>query len=224
MKLLNGILRPGTVTEVLDKGNIKATVPGLFSPNDSPDTLPPIYPFTGWNANKFSSIKQGENVWVLNFSDNPMQLYWFRKDDIDNNNELMKEENVDIICNRETSFGWATIYFSDGSGWVIKNDDSIIQIDKDGNILLSKSSEPHRTIHINDDGISLGSKGKSAHPAVYADELTNILQNIQISLELVQKAALNTPFTMGIATALGTKPIELKLMIPKITSPHVTLD
>jgi hypothetical protein len=224
MKLSNGILRPGTVIEVLEDGCIKAIVPGLFSSNDSPDLLPPIYPFLIGPSNTFSSIKEDDNIWVLNFSDNPMQLYWFRRDDFPTNNaELMDEENVEIICNRETPLGWATIYFSNGSGWIIRNDESVIQIDSDGNILLSKS-EPHRTIHINDNGISLGSKGESAHPAAYGDEITEALQNIQISLELIQKVSLNNPFTAGIATALGTKPLELKTIIPKITSPHVTLD
>lgn len=224
MKLSNGVLRPGIVTEVLEKGCIKVTAPGLFSSNDSPDSLPPVYPFTGGAMNQFSSIKVGENVWVLNFSDNPMQLYWFRKDNFhQDNSNIMSEENVEIICNRETSLGWATIYFSDGSGWIIRNDESVIQIDADGNILLSKP-EPHRTIHINDKGISLGSKGESAHPAAYGDEIVEALQNIQISLELIQKVSMNNAFTMGISTALGTKPSELKLLIPKITSPHVTLD
>lgn len=224
MKLSNGVLRPGEVMEVLENGCIKANAPGLFSSIDSLESLPPIYPFTLGHENQYSSPKVGDEVWILNFSDNPMQLHWFRKDKYQvNNKDIINGENVEVLCNREIGTAWASIYFSDGSGWVISNDESIIQIDANGDIIISKPT-PHRTIHINDDCISLGSKGKSAHPAVYGDELIKILQNIQISLELIQKTSLNNPFTAGIAAALNTKPIELKTLIPKITSPHVTLD
>ena len=34
MKLRNGILRPGTVVEVLENNEIRAEVPGLFSRED----------------------------------------------------------------------------------------------------------------------------------------------------------------------------------------------
>ena len=221
MKLSSGVLRPGTVIDVLEEGNIIASAPGLFSKEDS-DTLPPIYPFTGVHANQFSSVNPGDEVWILNFSDNPMQLYWFRKDDYkENNKDLLGEENVEILCNRESGFGWATIYFSDGSGWIIKNGDSQIQIDSDGNIKLSKP-ESHRSIIIDEDGIKLG--GSDNHPAVYGDKLMDVLEKIQITFDLIQKAAITNPFTMPIGTAIGAAPMELKLMIPKITSPHVILD
>ena len=86
MKLSSGVLRPGIVIDVLEEGNITASAPGLFSKEDS-DKLPPIYPFTGLHANQFSSVNTGDEVWILNFSDNPMQLYWFRKDDYKENNK-----------------------------------------------------------------------------------------------------------------------------------------
>jgi hypothetical protein len=172
MKLSNGILRPGRVIEVMDHGHIKAYAPGLFSKEDK-NNLPPIMPFLGWHANTFTASKLYDEVWVLNLSDNPQQLFWFRKDNY-KENELTKEENVEVLCHRETGFGWATLYFSDGSGWILKNVDSIIQIDPDGNIKLSRP-ESHRTIHINEDNISIGSEGSSAHPAAYADILEDIL-------------------------------------------------
>lgn len=221
MKLSSGILRPGLVIKTLEDGNIIASAPGLFSAEDS-DSLPPIYPFTGHHANKFSSVNPGDEVWILNFNDNPLQLYWFRKDDQKTNNKnLLQEQNVEIICNRESSAGWATLYFSDGSGWIIRNDESYMQIDKDGNIILAKP-EAHRKIIINEDNIKIG--GDSDHPAVYGDVLTDILEKIQITLDLVQKAAQTNPYTIAIGTAIGSAPVELSLMIPKITSPHVIID
>lgn len=224
MKLKNGTIRPGIVIEVLDKGCIKAGVPGLFNREDK-DKLPPIMPFPfGHNVNSFSSIKELEEVWIMNFSDNPMQLYWVRKDNMaENNKELLKEENVEIICNRENDLTWATIYFSDGSGWIIRNDESVVQIRKDGSILLD-SNLPHRVIDINPKSISLGSKTESAHPAVYGDVLMEALQNIQISLELIKQASNMNPYTKPISIGLGKLPSELKELIPKVVSTNVTLD
>lgn len=223
MKLSNGILRPGIVLEVLDDGKIKASAPGLFSEQDK-KLLPPIYPFTTNHANSFSSPVIGEEVWVLNLTDNPLQLYWFRKDNFaENDKKIIGETNVEVLCNRETSSSWATLYFSDGSGWIIKNDESVIQIDRNGDILLSKS-EPHRTIHINDDGISIGSKNSSSHPAAYGDVVVDALNEIKDVLGLIQKVSLSNAITAPIAKAIGTSPATLSYTISKIESKHVTID
>ena len=103
MKLINGILRPGNILEVLDNGKIKASAPGLFSAEDPLELLPPIMPFyelMGSHANSYSTPIVGEECWVLNMQDNPLQLYWFRKDDhIENNKGIFEEggtENVEI--------------------------------------------------------------------------------------------------------------------------------
>ena len=97
MKLSQGILRPGRVLEVLDNGKIKATAPGLFNAQDQP-LLPPILPFPSWHANSYSSPKVGDEVWVLNLMDNPLQLHWFRKDNF-TENPVIQEENVEVLCN-----------------------------------------------------------------------------------------------------------------------------
>ena len=218
MKLSQGILRPGKVLEVLENGNIKASAPGLFSAEDQ-SNLPPIFPFTSWHANSYSAPEVGDEVWILNLMDNPLQLYWFRKDKYEQNS-IIKEENVEVICNRETPMSWATIYFSDGSGWVIKNDDSIININSDGDIVLSRP-ESHRNISIKSSGIELGG---DSHPAVYGDELIKILYKIQIALSAVQVAASSNIITMPIGAAINSCANDLAVMIPKIVSPHVRLD
>lgn len=223
MKLSQGILRPGIVLEVLNNGEIKASAPGLFSAEDL-DKLPPIFPFPIGHANSFSAPTIGDEVWILNLIDNPLQLYWFRKDNYKiNDKHIIEEENVEIICNRETDASWATIYFSDGSGWVIKNDDSIVQIDEHGDIILSKSS-PHRTIHINDDNISIGSKGKSSHPAAYGDLVIDALNEIKDALKLMKTASLSNAFTKPISVAIGNVPEKLSMIIPRIESKHITID
>lgn len=223
MKLKNGIIRPGIVIEVLENNVIRAGVPGLFNRDDGKN-LPIIFPAPfGNHTNQYSQIHELDEVWVFNFTDNPLQLYWFRKDDVTNNKEILTEENVEILCNKETGTGWATIYFSDGTGWIIKNVDSIIQLHPDGHITID-TGIPNRAIDINSNGISLGSIGSSAHPAAYGDVLTDIITDIQVALNLIKQAANMSPYTKPISTALGNLPSNIEKNISKINSPNVTLD
>lgn len=225
MKLSHATMRPGQVLQVLEDGSIKAFAAGLFSRQDAVDDLPPILPFFfGSHANSYSSPLEYDEVWILNFSDNPQQLYWIRKDKMpENNKEIMGEQNVEIICNRETGSTWAVIYFSDDSGWIIRRDETTVQLRPDGSILL-KTPFDHRTVDICEDSISLGSEGKSQSPAVYGDILTQLLEKVQLSFELIRQAASKSPYTTPIAVALTQTPDQIKELIPKITSPHVTLD
>ena len=123
MKLSSATIRPGKVLEVLDnKGTIKASAPGLFTSQDK-DKLPPIM-HAPWGAhpNSFTTPDEGKEVWIINFTDNKRQLYWFRKDPFDknnsDNNNIQDEQNVEVLCSRKSGMGWATIYFSDDSGWM----------------------------------------------------------------------------------------------------------
>lgn len=225
MRLLKGTIRPGTVLEVLENGNIKASAPGLFSFSDDIEKLPIIMPWQiGSNCNSFSKPLQYDDVWIMNFEDNPQQLYWFRKDRIqENENVPITDEAVEIICNREVAGEWATIYFSDGSGWVIGKGNSVIKINKDGSILLD-TDMPNRTIDINGNCISLGSKGESAHPAAYGDETEKALMTVMACLSAVQQAATVNPYTVNISTAILPYLSTLQNNIGKISSMHVTLD
>ena len=226
MKLNNGTIRPGTVLEILENGCIKASAPGLFSFNDDPTMLPPIMPwFIGNNSNSFSKLRQYDEVWIMNFTDNPRQLYWFRKDSISDNNENIptSEENVEILCNREVGGEWCSIYFSDGSGWVISKGESLVKIRPDGTILLS-ADMPNRCIDINGKNISIGSEGTSAHPAAYGDKVEEILMDLCILLNGIALKAMPNPHTMSIATDLLTKLPGITKKISDISSVHVTID
>jgi hypothetical protein len=225
MKLVNGILRPGKVVEVLEHGKIKAGAPGLFTTWDH-ELSPPIMPFwelIGGHANAFSTPLKGDEVWILNMTDNPLQLYWFRKDDhIDANKEIFEEggtENVEILCNRESGVGYATLYFSDGSGWMLRNDDSRLQIFPDGHIELGMNW-PHRTIKIDSEAIFLGD---GAHPACYGDETADILLEICGLLQALGKVAKTSPYTMALGP-LFDKAKKIQENIPGIKSTHVKID
>lgn len=224
MKLNKGTIRPGTVLHVNDDGTIKVSAPGLFSIVDDINKLPPVMPWFISNCNSFSKLKKYDEVWILNFSDNPRQLYWFRKDDIaDNKNIPVNEENVEIICNREVGGEWCSIYFSDGSGWIISKGESIIKIRPNGSILLS-ADMPNRCIDINGKNISIGSEGESAHPAAYGDSTEEVIMELCILLNNVAISALSNPYTFAIGNTLLSKLPSITQKISDISSEHVTID
>lgn len=216
-------MRPGRVIEVLGSGNVKVSAPGLFSEEDK-ENLPTVMPFFGLHANSYSEPKIQDEVWVLNVEDNPLQLFWFRKDDrTEHNTDLEGEENVEILVNREAGTGYATIYFSDGTGWMFRNGDSFINIMKDGSILLDPGMDK-RQVHLCGNSISLGSEGGSSHKAGYGDEIRKALDMIQSCLQAVQQAAAGNPYTMPISLAIGSVPTNLQTQITKTVSPNVTLE
>lgn len=222
MRLYNGTIRPGKIITILEPGVIKASAPGLFSEVDK-EKLPPIYPFfniMGSHSNCYSEPKVGDEVWVMNFSDNPMQLYWFRKDKHINNN-ITSGSNVEILCDRQCESGSASIYFSDGTGWVMTSSGSQINITKDGDIILD--SKLGSTIHINDN-ISLGKVGGSSHTACYADECMKILSDITSLLSTIEVAANGSPYTKHIGAVMSGKPSSIAGKIPNIESKTVTLE
>ena len=225
MQLSRGIIRPGTVVEVLENGAVKATAPGLFAYTDEPDKLPPIMPWmVGSNSNSFSQLKQYDDIWILNFSDNPRQLYWFRKDNVaSNENVPIGETDVEILCNREVGGEWCTIHFSNGSGWVIGKGESIINITADGTICLD-TSLPNRCIDINNDNISIGTRGNSAHPVAFGDETENVIMEICKLLNSVANTALGNPYTAAIGSTLMSSVPSIISKIPNISSRHVTVD
>lgn len=160
MKLGNATLRPGKILEVSEEimGEIKVEAPGLFTKEDPIENLPPIMPFFLLHPNTYSHPVVGEEVWIINFSDNPRALFWLKKDDYKTNLEKLKKDGVlEVICHRpwgdETN---ASIYFSDGSGWVISSN-GIINIDKDGQIHIK--SQGKSIINVTNEQIDINSPG-----------------------------------------------------------------
>lgn len=215
-------MRPGKVIEVLGSGNVKVAAPGLFSEQDI-ENLPTCMPFFLGAANSYSEPEVGQEVWVLNAVDNPLQVFWFRKDQREDNAYMESLENVEVLCNRPTGMGFATIYFSDGTGWVIKGNQSYIQIKADGSILL-QTGMTNRCIHICGDSISLGSVGGSSwHPAK-GEKVQDALNAIATILNLIKTAAESFVPLMPLGAAIEAGYDILKQSIDEINSTNVTMN
>lgn len=224
MDLNKCIIRPAKVVKVLENNILKVSAPGLFSQTEDPEKLPPVYPFIETTKNSYSEINENDEVWLLSVKDNPSELFWIRKPDYEfGMMEKPASGNLEVLMRRESGASWAELFFSDGTGWIIRNDSSYISINKEGHITLSVLGN-HKTIEINDDGISLGSKGESAEPAVLGDKLTDVLEYISIMLDVLGASAMVNPYTFPLGSVIvAMKPI-LDDKISKICSSYVTLD
>lgn len=227
MVLSQGHIRPGRVLQVVNnQGVIKASCCGLFSDVDEPDKLPPVYQFSFGGANNFYMPHEDEEVWVLFFDDNPLELFYIRKDNINENlNNILKtkHEECEVLMSKELSAGFVQFYFTDGEGWILRNFDSVIQIRPDGSILLDAGSA-HRKIDINDNSISLGSIGNSAHTAAYGDEVVTAFRNVVSILNTMVTTCALLPEIAILGTNIKTGISTLESQIEKIESQHVTLD
>lgn len=227
MKLLNAQITPGIVKKIVDDfGTIKASVCGVFTENDSPDMLPPIYPFFTILHGTFSRPTVGEKIWVISTIDNPTQLLYFKQpeltEDIKNVIKETGSDQCEILSNYDGKNGWAQIFFSDGTGWMIRDDKVYINL-TDDKMILSTGAK-HRTISITDEGISFGTENESKEKAVLGDSLTKLLDNLKLNIDCLAKAASDFPYTAGLTPALTKMSQDLSTDIKSILSEHVTLD
>lgn len=230
MRLDRCEIRPGFVLQVVDNyGTVKASVTGVFSEEADPDTLPPIIPFLSLSRGTFSHPKENDPIWVLVNKDNPQELLYFRQGDFKGqlDDVLSKSyEDVEVLMRTESGGGYAQILFDTDEGLIVQNDSSSITIQKNGDITLKRDGS-HKTIEINKDGISLGSTGKSAEPALLGDKTQDALNQLWTCINTVVMALQTTcPWTapaMGMVQSSGVLP-QAKSAIMKVKSNNVTLD
>jgi hypothetical protein len=231
MKLIHATIRPGKVLEVVEdgKGAIKASAPGLFTDADGTEVLPPIYPWPfGHHANAYSCPKVDEEVWIISFTDNPLQLHWSRKDDFPENLKdfpLADEaQNLEVVVNREFEDSkWAILYFDNDDGWMMKKDeDGLINIRQDGSILL-KTKHDKRIIDICEDSIALGTEGKAQDSAMLWTKWKEWHDELCKQLETLANAAAAQPYTANLATPIKALKAAIESKTEPIESKHVSI-
>lgn len=230
MKLQECDIRPGFVLQVVDNyGTIKASVTGVFSEESNPDLLPPVYQFGQLHRGAFSKPKENDPIWVIVNRSNPQELVYIRQNDLHGQLADILDngyEDVEVLMRTESGTGYAQILFNTDDGLILQNDSSSITIKPDGTINLT-TGDPHKTLEINSDGISLGSEGTSAEPAVLGDKTEDALNKLWDCINAVVMA-LNSadPYAapaMGMVQGQGVLP-KAKTAIAQIKSKYVTLD
>lgn len=223
------VMRPGQVLVSYSNGTIKASAPALFSEKDI-DKLPPIYPFIQTHSNSFSQPNIGDEVWVINVANNPRQLYWMRKDDLEFNEDIMGDiiesgdsQNREIIVDRELDGGInrALLYYSDNTGWKMFNRDSGITI-QDSNIKIGDETDGNY-INISPTTISLGSL-EASHPVAFGDNIQDILMDIYNILKNIEEVAAKSPYTTGIGAAITSKIDSIGNKIDVCLSDKIMID
>ena len=145
MDLGRADLRPARVLQVVDRtGTVKVAAPGIFTDQDDPELLPPVYPLFSISSNTFSTPCEGDPVWLLSFRDNMQELFYFRMVDpksyTKNLGTINSDSEIECLVRRETEGGWGELYFDTGEGWVVANGDCKAVIDNGGNVNLIGSS------------------------------------------------------------------------------------
>ena len=231
MKLMHGTIRPGKVLQVIEDGGgkIKASAPGLFTEEDGVDKLPPIYPWPfGAHANGYTTPKVNEEVWVMAFGDNPLQLHWVRKDKVSDNLKDLpltdETKNLEVVVNREFEDSkWAILYFDNDDGWMMrKGEDGLINIRADGSILL-KTNFDKRIIDICSDSISLGVEGKAEDSAMLYSKWRVFADSLLSGLSKTAKAAGANPYTKNLQPVIDSMVSDLKEKIEPVESKHVSI-
>lgn len=136
--------------------------------------------------------------------------------------ELIKNDYLSSIVivyrnlAQQDSSGEFAIMWTQTNGFQVFIDKSMYQIEQNGNLHMTNSK---KVIHIKDETISLGSKDKSAEPAVLGDKnfealnqlndnLKALSDSIDASMTKLFTAAVANPYTSALAPefkALGTK-------------------
>ena len=216
--MMNVTMRPGKVIEVLEHGNIKVEAPGLFDRSDK-DNLPIVMPWYSAGTNSYNTPTLHDWVWVLNVSDNPLQLFWFRKDDhVANNGDLEMKKDIEILCNKSVAKGQAQLYYADDEGWVMKVGNKGFNIDNTGNVKIETQSGGKLSV----EGKTVNC-GSATEPGVLGNSLSDVLSNISATLKAIRSAASGNYITAPIAIAIGQQPETLDDLIPNTLSQDVKL-
>lgn len=211
MNFSTSTLRPGKVLEVVDeRGTVKASAPGLFSANDDPSLLPPVYPIGyGGGRGSYSSPLVGDRVWVLHDNANTQLFLYIRYNDLPYEvTELLdKNTETEVVFSRDTDAGVFQIYFSSGEGVKLTGAGSYILIHTNGDIDIVSGGNG-RSISLSDDSICLGQPvskagGVSTH-AAYGESVEDALDTIYNILLKLKTGCVANPYTSNVSALIST--------------------
>lgn len=237
MRLADCEMRPGKVLAVVDDhGTIKASCAGVFSEDEDTGLLPPVWqaPFIKSSRFYFAAPQVGDLIWVIINHDNPQELFYCFRDDVNDNSGELDSGPADAEIgmkradpNDHSKTTLSVTYDTDNGYRIVNGDEkaSGFNIDntEDHDLHLDHSSGIG--LHLAKDKISLGSKGGSKYKAVCGEPLVSALDAIVQALQAIASSA-TQPHAAPIKAALEPLIPQLKMAVAqtKILSEKVTLD
>tara|TARA_R110000737_G_scaffold331169_2_gene347278 strand:+ start:687 stop:1403 length:717 start_codon:yes stop_codon:yes gene_type:complete len=199
-------------SDPLQLGRVKVRVFGKYDNLDE-EVIPWAIPYNQLASGVVIIPKIGEfsNVFFENGDENIPFYTGIAK----TNNDLLGEfgddyPNVWSIVYDKTLGQDRTleIFYTETQGLIIRKNNSFIQIKNEDDSILLTNGKTNKSIHISEDGISLGSEGTSAEPAVLGDTLETLLNDF--ITELGKIGAIPTP--AGPSGTLSSSPLWAPLV------------
>ena len=118
------------------------------------------------------------------------------------------------------------IFYTDTQGLIIRKNDSFIQIKNEDESILIKNGDTSKVIHINKDGISLGTENGSKEPGVLGDTLEKLLNSFIEELGKISSITTPSGPSGPISGSPQWQPLVLKFKQDwkKFKSKLITLD
>jgi len=234
MKFSDCEMRPGEILEVVDNyGTIKASCTGLFSDQDDVEKLPPIYqaPFIKSSRFYYAAPHEGDLIWVIFNWDNPQELFYCFRDDMnDNSSDLdLGPKDIEIYAKRTDPNDRNKVVFSNtydsDNGYHIVNDGSEIFMDNSQNHDIGLKHSSGIGLFVEENKINLGTKGGATYKAVCGEPLINALKAIRNVFQQIANVSTNQ-YTAPIKGAITNCMSQLDDAITdsRILSNKVTLD
>lgn len=225
MNLVCGQIRPGKVLKILDSnGTIKGSCAGVFSMEDDPEKLPPIYPFLRTSPSQFVKPNIGDDIWVLCFTDNPQELFYiFQGGSYDGSvrdkqtGDLEKyNNNVQILMSCDSGFEGAHLQFSNEEGWSMQNDSVVMTMGNENDLEIKNDNG---SFSMDDSGIHLSG---DSHSVARGDVVMSKFNDLENMLKLFAKTLSMNQFTATAGASLENLINSYMTGYDEIESPQVT--
>lgn len=221
----------GTVVDVNDPlkiGRVKISILGKYDELDV-SVIPWAFPFNHLNSGFLTIPSLGEFVNCF-FENDDEQIPFYISNIIINDNlkekvsadypkvwSLVNNDKLGVNTDgQEDNKRVLEIYYTESQGLIIQKNDTIINLRNTDESIYIKNGKTGKVVHLSEEGISLGTEGKSKEMAVLGDTLEKLLN--EFITELGKIGSIATP--MGPTGTLNTSP-QWTLLVNKFKNDWV---
>lgn len=202
MDLSNYEILPGVVISVKDDehlGRIKVALPGSESTSNTQlNALPWCYPISMTGTYQgFSKLVDNCKVWVLRNKTNNTELWYWPMMDLNPNTEdiIASYDNPEVLISRDMGCQNVYIYYTDSKGIVLSIGSSKININSNGEIILTTGEG---SIKVSGENVFINTNSSTSH-ATRSEQLTTCLKTITKCLIGINEVCTTSSFTTHIS-------------------------